>query len=351
MARTTTARDGSYELRALLSPAIGKLSGPDGLDIEINLFHNGRHHVQLWQVRPDFLRGSWGPALVAEAVTPALSARSGRPGLVDILLDPTQGDFVRSEQASADLPAVKVPVVSWPPPTAEGEPAYSKWERPAGSGCLTYRVIGKPKRAMTTVATGVVRNGARMAVTYSEGAETTLSTGFSAGGGTFRVSGARTRSSSFTAEYERADAPRGRTLAMEYRMQYLHQTARRVCRGDSFDDYRVHYMTNPVRGTRGGKDTPSRYPVWDCTPGDDNTVQADFRSMRTQTVRAATYESAFALAPLAGSLLLGNAQSGYSKEVEIKFTFDHPEDGWWCGHTGDPGDVGQRLQAFEARLR
>ena len=51
IARTVADRGGRYELRSLLTPVLASLVGPDGLDIQLDVFHEDRHHVYLSQVR------------------------------------------------------------------------------------------------------------------------------------------------------------------------------------------------------------------------------------------------------------------------------------------------------------
>ncbi|MGQ0623711.1 MAG: hypothetical protein ACT4PP_03510 [Sporichthyaceae bacterium] len=342
VARTTSGRDGSYQLRSVLTPVLAALAGKDGLDIEINVFHSGRHFVYLSQVRINPLDRSWGGALLAGTVAPALSGRTGDPNALDIALDPALGEPLNTRAHTS----------SWPPPTSPGEEAFDKREKLAGHGCTSYRLLDKPKRAMTTVATGVVRNGPQMAITYSSGAETTVSTGFSFDhGASFSINGSRSRSSSFTANFVPAKAKAGKVVAKEYRVQFLHYTSRRVCRGDNFDDYRVHYVTSPGRSTRGVDHIASRYPSWECLPGDPRIAPGIATSVETDKESAATYGAAFGFSPLGGSIFEGRAQSGYSELVKVLFTFADPERGKWCGNSGDPGAGGQRLMAFEVAAR
>ncbi len=334
LARTTAKRDGSYELRSLLTPALGALAGPDGLDIEINVFHAGRHFVYLSQLRPNLVEASWGGALVAGTVAPALSGRPGAPGVLDIALDPAQG-----EPLNAALP------VSWPPPTSPGEPPFAKRERPFGVTCVTYKKIGDPKPAMTTVATAVARNGAGMHALYEAGASTASSTGFSFDGGvSFSVNGSRERTMTTGAEFYGEKSKPGKAVARAYGARVEHQTLRRVCKGDKFDEYRVHYVTTPI-GLTGGTGTAKIHKPWTCDPAHTEPAEGA-KEMYTQNHRAATYGSAFSFKPLGGVSFAGNAQSGYSETVKITYHFDRGVEGFWCGDKGYPASNGQRVQAF-----
>ncbi len=51
IARTVADRGGRYELRSLLTPLLASLVGPDGLDIQLDVFHDDRHHTYLSQVQ------------------------------------------------------------------------------------------------------------------------------------------------------------------------------------------------------------------------------------------------------------------------------------------------------------
>lgn len=332
LARTTAGRDGSYELRALLTPVLAALTGPDGLDIELNVFHGGRHFVYLSQVKLNLADGSWAGALVAGTVAPALSSSPG--GALDFVLDPAQG-----EPLDAALP------VSWPPPTGPGEPPFRKRDKPVSVGCVSYTTIGDPKPAMTTVASAIARNGASMKTLYSSGARTASSTGFSFDGGvSFSVNGARERTMTTGGDFFSRSSKPGATVAREYRSMVTHQTARRVCKGNRADEYRVHYVTTPVELT-GATDSVKIQTPWACNAGNLARVP-DNETVWTENHRAATYGGAFSIKPLGGVSFSGNAQSGYSDTVKIEYRFDKPGRNYWCGDTGFPASNGQRVQAF-----
>lgn len=290
--------------------------------------------MYLSQVRPNLIDGSWGGALVAGTVAPALSGRPGAPGVLDIALDPAQGEPMGVALRTA-----------WPPPTAPGEPPFAKRERPVGATCVTYKKIGDPKRAMTTVATAIARNGAGMQTAYEAGASTASSTGFSFDGGvSFSVNGSRERTMTTGGEFWPDKSKPGKTVARVYQAVIEHQTLRRVCKGDKFDEYRVHYLTTPI-GLTGGTGTAEMRTPWRCKR--ENIEPAyGLKSAHTQNHRAATYGGAFSFKPLGGVSFAGNAQSGYSQTVKIEYHFERGADGFWCGDTGKPASNGQRVQAF-----
>lgn len=338
IARTVAGPDGSYALRSLLTPLLASLTGQDGLDIELDVFHDGRHHVYLSQVRMDGV--TWVRDLVNGVDGQAAATEEGVRNLLDLALDSAQG-----EPLDASVP------VAWPPPTAPGDTEpLTKDEKPfPGVTCKRYKVIGEPRKVMTTVATAVVRNGPTVQATYTGGAETISSTGVSFdNGATFSVNGARSRRAKFTPEFIDRTARPGKTVAREFRVQYLHNVLRRACLVNYDNHYKLQYMTSPDRTTKGGDDVASRYPNWSCRPDDDKSAPGHLKSVTTEDEEASTYEAAFGLAPFGGATLFGRALSGYSQAVTLKFVFRNPERGWWCGHTSDPGADGQRLQGYEA---
>ncbi len=325
-------------LRTLVTPLLASLAGPDGLDIEVDVFHGGRHYVHLSQVRTEGL--GWIRDVVNGVdgqVTP-LAETAGTA--LDLALVPANGELLTSTALRA----------SWPPPTAPGEAPFTKRDKPfPGVTCTRYKKVNmQPLSAMTTVASGVVRNGARIETLYTEAAESTLSTGFSFDhGATFSINGARIRGAEFKAEFVGRAAGRGKVIARDFRLEHLHNLMRRVCLGNNYNDYRVQYVTSPDRSTYGVDDIASKYPTWSCRPGDGKTSRALATRVGTTNKKAATYEAAFGFSPLGAGLFEGRALSGYSEHVAVDFSFANPERGYWCGHTADPGAKGQRLQGFE----
>lgn len=339
IARTVADGRGRYELRSVLTPVLASLTGEDGLDIQLDVFHEDRHHVYLAQVRPD------GQGWVREAVggvdgqTASLAA--GAAGnLLDLALDP----------AGAERLNISAPGVStWPPPTRAGEPPLTERDKPVAGGpsCSRPTKINEhPIPAMTTVATAIVSNGATVSITYTDGAKTVISTGGSTDSGfSFGVSGARERSAHFTADFRDFRAKSGRSIAREFRVQVEHDVTRRVCVANAnWNRYSVQYLTSPRGLTGGGDDIRSARPVFGCEDK-HRRAPAVLGAVKTERAKAATYSAAFSFAPVKGVGFSGNALSGYSKAVEIAYAFSRIG-GAWCGHTGMPLHDGQRLHGY-----
>lgn len=326
VARTVAGADGSYALRSLLTPLLASLTGENGIDVELNIFHNDRHYVYLSQVRPNLLTGQWLGDVLTPALVPAVQDEVD--GVLDLALDPATGEDLRITTADEPIPAI----------TRDDLPMM-------GMSCTKYQKVTS-RRAMTRVAAGIARNGPTIKTVYTEGAETTTSTGISFGEGVeFSISGARTRSSSFTAGYFNRTAARGETVAREYRAQVEHDVLRRVCHGNHFQRYKVQYMTQPSRITGGFDDVEARFAPVTCNR--KHTVPALGRYATAETQRATTYSNAFSIAPFKGVSFLGAAQSGYSKTVNMQFRFTGKRAGWLCGDSDVPTAKDQRLQAFE----
>ncbi|MGQ0624692.1 MAG: hypothetical protein ACT4PP_08630 [Sporichthyaceae bacterium] len=339
MARTVAGRDGSYELRSLVTPLLASLTGRDGLDIELDVFHGDRHYVYLSQLRLE--GGEWvhGAANGVDGqVTRA--TETAVPNLLNLALNPGQGERLN----------VAAPSSTWPPPTSEGEPAFDKRDKPipGGGSCSRIEKINRePHTAFTTIATAIVSNGVKVSTSYTKGATTVTSTGFSFDGGlSFGINGARERTSTYNPEFRDWRAGPGRTIARDYRVEFEHDVLRRVCFANAnLNRYRVQYLTSPGGLTGGGDDIPSRYPIFGCD--DKRVARAVYKSVSTENASASTYQAAFGFAPLAGASFVGSALSGYSDAVKIKYSFSERERGQWCGHTGKPLHPGQRLHGYQ----
>ena len=329
VARTVAGKDGAYQLRSLITPLLMSLSGKDGLDVELDVFHGGRHYVYLTQLSSegngswvhDFVRGVDGQA--GEQVSTATNA-------LDLALDPATG-----EKLSKDLErGLRIPTANEP--------------IPGGPACGKYTVF-TTTRAMTTAVTAVARNSATAVTTYTENATTLASTGFSAGGaGEFAITGARSRTAEMKIKFADHKAKKNRTVARDYLVEIEHDTLERKCFGNKYGEYRHQYVTNPTRITGGVDDVPSQLPAWNCAPEDGKTVKGHAEEVSTLNAKAATYEKSFTFFPFDGASFTGRSLSGYSKSVEVLFRFTNWKKGFWCGHSDVPLGQGQRVQGFQA---
>ncbi|MBA3743762.1 hypothetical protein [Sporichthya sp.] len=325
-ARTIAGKDGAYQLRSLITPLLMSLSGKDGLDVELDVFHGDRHYVYLTQLKSgggnwihDFVRGVDGQA--GELTSKATNS-------LDLALDPAQG-----EKLSKDLVrGARIPVANEP--------------LPGGAACGKWYVFATTS-AMTTAATAVARNQTTAVTSYGEDATTTTSTGFSIGGaGEFKINGARSRTSGTGAEWN-LPAKKKQTLARDYLVQVEHDTLERKCFGNKYGEYRHQYVTSPSRIVGGFDNVPSRFPLWNCTLGDDRTALAHASKVWTTTSKAVMYEKAFTFFPFDGAAFTGRAASDYSEHMQITFFFADKDKGQWCGSTGLPRTPGQRVQGFQ----
>jgi hypothetical protein len=327
MARTIAGKDGAYQLRSLLTPLLMGLSGKDGLDVELDVFHGGRHYVYLTQLQTtggtwfhDFVRGVDGQA--GELTSKATNA-------LDLALDPADGEKLSKDLAQAPrFQAADHPV-------------------PGGVGCTHYEKVGKNKKAWTTVATAIARNGTTIKTTYSQGAKTVTSTGFSFDKGvTFAMSGAREHSASTTAHFFPEPSQLGGYTSRLYEAMVEHVVMYRECTGNRYGEYRPQHVTSPVWLTNDFRNIADEVhaPV-PCQPKNihEETGVAD---IATDKAKAYTYQHAFGFAPIRGSSFSGNALSGYSDQVKIQFVFAS-RNGMWCGHSGEPTKAGQMVQGFE----
>lgn len=327
VARTVAGKDGAYQLRSLITPLLTSLSGKDGLDVELDVFHGGRHYVYLTQLSSEG-NGSWVHDFVRGVDGQASELRSGATNALDLALDPATGETLgKSSIEEARLRTSDHPI-------------------PGGPACTRYKLFATTT-AWTTAATAVMRNRAKAAVTFSSGATISSSTGVGIGGvAQFAINGARSRTSGGGVDFESYSAKKGATVARDYLVEIKHQILERECLGDRQGEYRHYYMTNPVGLTGGFTDVPSRYGAWECAPFDGKTTLGHGK-VWTENAKAATYEKAFTFKPVDGASFSGKALSGYNENVKIKFKFSDRHKGQWCGHSGFPLESGQRVQGFE----
>lgn len=332
IARTLAGRNGTYELRSALTPLLNTLTDKEGLDLELDVFHGGRHYVYLTQVEPDRAVGGWLRATAMDAAGRATAAVRN-PMTLDLAFSTGQGTPL--------------------PRAVSGSPG----DRPAtdpmpGVGCTRYEKHAT-KLPYTTVATAAARKGVRAEVTYQKTANTEVSTGISYdGGASFSISGSRSRSSSFSPTWKKNNGKK--TFNREYKLQMETAVLKRKCVGNGYSNngpYKMHYVTSPVGLTGGGKTPqPSRYPLWKCGPeGNKRTTKAGYANVATEDARAATYQAAFGFKPTGAGGFTGSALSGYSDTVKVTYHFKHPNRAFWCGHTSFPLHDGQRVQGFETK--
>lgn len=327
VARTVAGKDGGYQLRSLITPLLLSLTGKDGLDVELDVFHGNRHYVYLTQLQTaggwahDFVRGVDGQAGdVASAATNGL----------DLALDPAQG-----EKLSKAI-------------TEGGRFQAASHPQPGGIGCTHYEKVNKePVYAWTTLVTAIARNGTTINATYAKGAKTVTSTGFSFDNGiSFSMNGARERTSRLDASAFAEKSKRGGFVSRSYQGEVEHSVLRRECTGDRYGEYRIQYMTTPIKmsgGLRNVEDR-SRAPVA-CDPTFTHSMKG-FERAATDNEKAYTYQGGFHLIPFAGSAFTGNSLSGYSNEVKVEFLFS-TRHGKWCGLTAEPLAPGQLVQGFD----
>lgn len=212
--------------------------------------------------------------------------------------------------------------------------------------CLRYKKVDT-KKAWTTIVTGIARNGTTMNTTYSKGAKTVTSTGFSFDkGASFSVNGARERAANVNAVYLPQTAKRKGIVSRAYEARIAHDVLRRECLGNNEFDYRVQYLTSPA-GLSGGfrniEDT-SRAPV--ACKHTNTEPASGLDTISTENAKAYTYERAFGFVPAGLGGFTGNALSGYSEQVQVTFNFGGA-DGSWCGHSAGPLAPGQIVQGFD----
>lgn len=328
MARTVADASGGYSLRAVVTDVLRALAGPDGIDIQLDVFHGDRHYTYLSQATPtpsgEWIRNLTG---LTDAVDAAVEPVRN---LLDLTLD-------RTKAAVEDGIGL-----------TGSAPVSDHFYKPAPPGCTPFQKVGT-RRSLATVATAVARNGAVSQVTYTQDATTETATGGSLGG-VFSINGSRSRSFGFNAQFDPLKSSKRRTVNVEYRVEMEHAVLRRSCARDFRGNEDVLHVTSPMGSATGGADViPSRYPTWSCSPSDPRAAPAKgIERVEASTTRAALYGAAFNFEPLPGRGFSGSASSGYTKSVVVAFTFKgtDPNKRYWCGNTGKPLTGGQRVQGF-----
>lgn|GEM_PF-2114455 len=337
IARAAVDETGGYLLRAAVTPALRALAGPDGIDVELDVFHADHHYTYLSQATPTD-DGQWTRTLTGlTAAVPEVVDKAAN--LLDLTLDRTKAE---TQQL---LSAPRIPG------------SLRAYDHPTPLSCTRLQKVGT-KPTYETVATTYARGGTKVIdpngtkaavtadVTYQHGARTESSTGGSIGGGVFTINGSRSRSEDFEPTWESVRAAPGQVTNMEYQLEFLHAVFRRACSRDYQGNEDVSYFTEPLGSTGGGNPpTPGRYPLWKC--GKAASARAGYTKVSTTNKEAATYSAAFNFAPIQGGSFSGSALSGYSDAVVITYHFDDPKTGWWCGDTGYPLAPHQRVQGIQ----
>lgn len=308
VARTVAALDGSYELRSPLTPLLASMTTRDGLDVELDVHHGGRHHTYLTQVVPDPASGGWVRRLLEGADAAAPTRQANPRNALHVALERDGGNRIgRDLLRYAMLPA------DHRPPAPPACSPYEKWAE---------------RSAMTTVATAVARNGVKVTTEYKRQATSELTTGASKDGSlVFVPSGSRSQTAGHGAEWE-AEVKRGRTVAREYRVDWLHIVTKRLCAKDFRGNYEPALMTSPDRTTGGvapANRNSRRYAAWKCEP--KFVKEAGAGKVYTEDNRAYTYGADWTLPVTPQAGLTGSVRSGYGDEVKITFELLNPEQG------------------------
>ena len=331
VARTVAGKDGSYQLRSLITPLLMSLSGQDGLDVELDVIHGGRHYVYLTQLTAKG-NGSWVHDFVRGVDGQAAELRSHTTNALDLALDPAQG-----EKLGKDLErAVRVQTSDKP--------------QPGGVGCTHYERVDDPKKpikAWTRLVSAIARNGTAIETSYDKGAKTTTSTGFSFDKGlSFSINGARERSANVEAVFLAQKSKKRHVITRAYEGRVQHVVLHRVCTGNKFGEYRDHYITSPA-GLSGGfrvVHDSSRAPVG-CDPNHTEYL-GDVDHISTENAKAYTHQRAFSFAPVGGGTFTGNALSGYSEQVKVTLNFASNRASW-CGLSAAPLAPGQIVEGYD----
>lgn len=324
MARTVASEDGKYVLRAPVTDLLLGLAGPDGLDIELDVFHGDRHYTHLSQVTP-LADGTWVRKLtgLVEGVGRALETAGN---VLDLTLDRTKAALEQGLGITG------------------GGAVSADYRKPVPPGCTPFEKVGF-RDAPQIVATTIVHNGASANVIYNRTATAETSVGGSINGGLFSSMGSRSRTMGVEGGFLKQASEPKKTLSSEYPIEVRHVVLRRSCARDFRGGEDVLFITSPMEGTGGGRPVSSRYGGWKCERTDPRAADAGFEYVETTNTRAAIYKAAFELEVLPGSKFLGSSQSGYSESVTIRYNFHPKRGGYWCGDTDKP-KFSRRVQAF-----
>lgn len=91
VARAVTDATGRFELRSAVTPLLARLAGKDGLDLELNVFHGGRHLVHLTQVVADHSAGAWMRQTPGKLPSVVRAAVAGAHNRLDVTFDTAAG--------------------------------------------------------------------------------------------------------------------------------------------------------------------------------------------------------------------------------------------------------------------
>jgi hypothetical protein len=329
VARTVVGRDGTYELRAALTPLLAGLIGAEGLDLEVQVIHGGRQFDYLTGVQPVREAGAWVRSLTDDSARPAPGANARNQ--LDIAVR-----RATAERLPADL-LRPTRIRSTDTDPFANEPMFP------GRWCTRYTKIDV-KKPLETVATAVARDGVTAQAFYSVGATTESSAGLSLDGLGFEVAGSRTHTSTTSTQFPKLESPRKGVAQGQYAAQVAHNLLEQRCMTDMQGrGYRTKFKTAPDQ-TIGAKPVKVTGQAWKCNR--DNRAAAS-GLMTADTQRAHTYKRGFTFLPLPGAIFTGSATSGYSKSVMLQFDYSKVGGlGFWCGHTGFPSAKNQMIQGY-----
>ncbi len=330
IARAVAGEDGRYELRAAVTDVLRELAGPDGIDIELDVFHADRHYVYLSQATPT-AEGSWVRELTG---LPEEIDQTLQP--VDNVLDLTLNQAIAGLERGLDI-------------TRSAPSAYT-YRKPTAPGCTPFEKV-KREEIFQTVATSLTKPGVTAEVSFARGARTESSTGASLAGSAFTANGSRSRTLQRTSTFDDEEVRLRGLTNVEYQVGMVHETMRRSCARDFQGNEDVLYVTAPVGMTAASRIADSKYPAWRCTPKDPRTRPVADKSVEVAEERAATYQRGFELSPIQGATFGGSSLSGYSQSVKVVLKFKLPKKSTFrpkflCGHSGPPHTPGQRVQGF-----
>lgn len=333
IARMTTARDGSYEFRSALTPALAPLVGKDGLDVQLDVFHGGRQYTWMSQLRTNGV--GWVLPSITDSVQTVTARASNALNALDVTFAASQG----------------APTAQFLPTHHDPDAEKRRGEKGPhpfpGVWCVNRKIA--EKKAPTRIATTFARQGTISEVVYGSGAQSKLSTGLSINaGGTFAISGERTRTADFGGGFAPQHGRKGAPAHTDFLINYVHAVVAQECLGNTERDIRVRRVsTSPIEPSGGGWPVPSEQPKWKCLA--ENIEPATFRWVSTEKSQAYTFTKGFSFSPYGRGVFTGESTSGYSDTVKVQYYFKHPERGGWCGHTAYPNAKGQMTQAFEKR--
>ncbi|MGQ0468216.1 MAG: hypothetical protein ACT4QG_23225 [Sporichthyaceae bacterium] len=330
LARTVASEDGTYTLRASVTDLVRSLAGPDGLDIQLDVFHGDRHYTHLSQVTRT-LDGTWVRELTG-LVDPLDDVVDAATNLLDLTLDKT-----------------KAVVEGGLGVTGTG-PVAANVRNPVPPGCTPFQKVGD-ELAWQTVATSLTRKHVTAIVSFTEEARVESSTGASFRGGLFSAGGSRSRSISSGGTFDDDEVRRRGLINVEYQFQVLHAFMQRSCARDFRGGEEVLLVTTPLEVTQATRIEESKRPAWTCTAKDFRTISSAQKDYVINRERAAVYQRAFSLAPPGGGGFSGASLSGYSSALSITLQFRLPKNSpdrkkYLCGDTRKPDTSGQRIQGF-----